>query len=415
MPSIPVAGADRLVLTEHIAVMDLMALADALLLPDDDLALASVLKSPLFGLSDEQLFELAWDRKGSLRASLRAKARRSGVCRNRTRARRARAGARASSRRSASSPMCWAPLRGRAKFLARLGPEANDALDEFLNLALDYETRETPSLQGFLAWLRAAQSEVKRDMEMVRDEVRVMTVHGAKGLEADTVILADTTTPPGGPRDPRLLHAAKTVALVWATARGEDVGAMTDARALAQQDARDEYRRLLYVAMTRAEERLVICGTQGAQQNSRRLLVSTGRGRAEARLRVRAGRRRRRRGVALPQRRSSEHRAAEDQKNTLPAATKPSSAAELAHANASSEISARAHHHAVERRRMTTPRARSRAGGNAKALLRGALVHRLLQSLPDIPAERRARRRKTISPEPAPNWPPRSARRSPSK
>ena len=71
---IPVAGADRLVLTEHIAVMDLMALADALLLPDDDLALASVLKSPLFGLSEEQLFELAWDRKGSLRASLRGKA-----------------------------------------------------------------------------------------------------------------------------------------------------------------------------------------------------------------------------------------------------------------------------------------------------------------------------------------------------
>ena len=100
-------------------------------------------------------------------------------------------------------------MRGRAKFLARLGPEANDALDEFLNLALDYETRETPSLQGFLAWLRAAQSEVKRDMEMVRDEVRVMTVHGAKGLEANTVILADTTTPPTGPRDPRLLALAQ--------------------------------------------------------------------------------------------------------------------------------------------------------------------------------------------------------------
>ena len=119
---------------------------------------------------------------------------------------------------------------GRAKFLARLGPEANDALDEFLNLALDYETRETPSLQGFLAWLRAAQSEVKRDMEMVRDEVRVMTVHGAKGLEAHTVILADTTTKPTGPKDPRLLLLPNG-ALVWATAQSEDVGAMSDARA----------------------------------------------------------------------------------------------------------------------------------------------------------------------------------------
>ena len=152
--------------------------------------------------------------------------------------------------------------RGRAKFLARLGPEANDALDEFLNLALDYETRATPSLQGFLAWLRAAQSEVKRDMEMVRDEVRVMTVHGAKGLEAGTVILADTTTKPTGPKDPRLLPLTQGE-LVWATAQSEDVGAMSDARNAAQKEARDEYRRLLYVAMTRAKERLVIAGTQG--------------------------------------------------------------------------------------------------------------------------------------------------------
>ena len=158
--------------------------------------------------------------------------------------------------------MCWDRCAGGRNFSSRLGPEANDALDEFLNLALDYETRETPSLQGFLAWLRAAQSEVKRDMEMVRDEVRVMTVHGAKGLEADTVILADTTTPPTGPRDPRLLTLSNGP-LVWATARTEDVGAMTDARSKAQQDARDEYRRLLYVAMTRAKERLVIAGTQG--------------------------------------------------------------------------------------------------------------------------------------------------------
>ena len=97
---------------------------------------------------------------------------------------------------------------GRRRFLGRLGAEANDALDEFLNLALDYERRETPSLQGFLAWLREARAEVKRDMEIARDEVRVMTVHGAKGLEAPIVILADTMTPPAGPRPPRLLKLA---------------------------------------------------------------------------------------------------------------------------------------------------------------------------------------------------------------
>ena len=240
--------------------MDLMALGDALLLPDDDLALASVLKSPLFGLSEEQLFELAWNRKGSLRASLRDTVHPDFAATNGALDELAQAARKFSP--FAFFAYVLGPKRGRAKFLARLGPEANDALDEFLNLALDYETRETPSLQGFLAWLRAAQSEVKRDMEMVRDEVRVMTVHGAKGLEADTVILADTTTPPTGPRDPRLLTLANGP-LVWATARTEDVGAMSDARAQAQQEARDEYRRLLYVAMTRAKERLVIAGTQG--------------------------------------------------------------------------------------------------------------------------------------------------------
>jgi len=113
--------------------------------------------------------------------------------------------------------------------------------------------------------LRAARAEVRRDMEMDRDEVRVMTVHGAKGLEANTVILADTTTPPGGPRDPRLLKM-ENGGLFWGTARVNDVGAMSEARAKAQQDARDEYRRLLYVAMTRAAERLVICGTQGVNK-----------------------------------------------------------------------------------------------------------------------------------------------------
>ena len=206
---IPVAGADRLVLTEHIAVMDLMVLADALLLPDDDLALATVLKSPLFGLDDADLFEIAWQRKARF-------ARRCGARRRRNRAlprRRARSTASPRGRgrcRSPSMRACWGPKRAASAFLARLGHEADDALDEFLNLALDYERRETPSLQGFIAWLRAAQTNVKRDMEITRNEVRVMTVHGAKGLEAPIVILADTTTPPAGPpqRQPRLVVLA---------------------------------------------------------------------------------------------------------------------------------------------------------------------------------------------------------------
>ena len=94
--------------------------------------------------------------------------------------------------------------RAGARFLARLGAEAADALDEFLDLALDYERRETPSLQGFVAWLRAARARSSATW-IARDEVRVMTVHGAKGLEAPIVILADTTTPPRARAQPRLL------------------------------------------------------------------------------------------------------------------------------------------------------------------------------------------------------------------
>ena len=267
---IAVAGADRLVLTEHIAVMDLMVLADALLLPEDDLALATVLKSPLFGLDDDALFDARLGPQGH-RCAPRCARQRPELA---ARIRRASCDA---ARRTIAVCVLRPPARrrqGRRKILARLGHEANDALDEFLNLALDYETRETPSLQGFVAWLRAAEAEVKRDMEIARDEVRVMTVHGAKGLEAPIVILADTTTPPPGWHPPRLLAlpAGKPAPdapsrLVWAGAKSNDVGPMAAAREAALTDALEEYRRLLYVAMTRATERLIVCGTQGDKKN----------------------------------------------------------------------------------------------------------------------------------------------------
>ena len=157
----------------------------------------------------------------------------------------------------------------RKNFLGRLGVEANDALDEFLNLALDYERRDTPSLQGFVAWLRDAQTEVKRDMEIARDEVRVMTVHGAKGLEAPIVILADTMTPPTGPKPPRLLELAGG-AVIWAGRKEDDVPSVAAARDAAKSEAENEYRRLLYVAMTRAADRLIICGADGRTKRPER-------------------------------------------------------------------------------------------------------------------------------------------------
>jgi ATP-dependent helicase/nuclease subunit A len=213
-----------------------------------------------------------------------------------------------------------------------------------------------------------------------------MTVHGAKGLEANTVVLADTTTTPGGPRDPRLL-TLENGALVWATARANDVDAMMDARALARQDARDEYRRLLYVAMTRAAERLVICGARGKNKIPEGCwyqLVENAMADKFVREAAEDGS-----GEVLRYRKGGQP-PADVQKNIVPAAIKPTSVTSWLLTNVTSGIS---------RPRAITPSSVEdddaarpfAAAANANALLRGTLVHRLLQSLPDIPAARRAK------------------------
>jgi ATP-dependent helicase/nuclease subunit A len=219
----------------------------------------------------------------------------------------------------------------------------------------------------------------------VRDEVRVMTVHGAKGLEAHTVILADTTTKPTGPKDPRLLPLPSG-ALIWATAQSDDVGAMSDARGQAQQEARDEYRRLLYVAMTRAKERLVIAGTQGRNKIADgcwyQLIDDALKGDCVTEKAGDGGG-----DVQRYRKRTSPPETTERTPSSV--AIAPTSAPNWLRSNASSEISGL---------RTVTPSsaedddARAPAsGGRGAALLRGSLTHRLLQSLPDIPAERRSK------------------------
>jgi ATP-dependent helicase/nuclease subunit A len=261
---LPVAGADRLKLTEHIAVIDLMNLADALLLPRDNLALAVALKSPLFGLDDDDLLALAPQRRGTLRDALADHA--AGNERYAAVLRRLEACERMA--RTATPFAFYAWLLGgdggRARILARLGFEANDALDEFLELALAYEQKAPASLQGFMAWLRAADTEVKRDMEIARDEIRVMTVHGAKGLEASVVFLVDTTTSPADTSRMNLIRMPGTGeapgAVLWAGRKADDLPAVGAARSAMKEETEDEYRRLLYVAMTRAADRLIVGG-----------------------------------------------------------------------------------------------------------------------------------------------------------
>ncbi len=270
---IPVAGSDRMSLTDQIAVQDLLALGDFLTLPEDDLALAAVLKSPLFGFDDDDLLDIAPARSGALWKAFLATA-----------------DQRPAWRIAAETLKRWRakadftpPFEfysalldrdgGRAKFLHRLGPESADAIDEFLDLALAYDDQDPPSLTGFLANLRSADREVKRDTDHVRDEVRIMTVHGAKGLEAPIVFLPDTcTTKSGdgpGTKLLKLTHVPRPSNLpapvIWqikGSARNAHVIA-----ANAVKNARDdeERHRLLYVAMTRARDRLYICGFEGTR------------------------------------------------------------------------------------------------------------------------------------------------------
>jgi ATP-dependent helicase/nuclease subunit A len=257
---VPVAGADRLTLTENIGIMDLIALGDALLLAEDELSLACVLKSPLFGFGDDDLFALCHTRSGTLAQSLA----------NSTDARYADA---------AKTLARWRELAahlrpfdfysrilgrdgGRKKMVARLGPEAADALDEFLAAALSYESTETPSLHGFLSLLRRTDSEVKRDFEAEGASVRVMTVHGVKGLEAPVIVLADTTTLPPPQKEPRMvaLGSGENAPLIWAARKDESSSALSTARENVRDLRKQEYRRLLYVALTRAADVLVVCG-----------------------------------------------------------------------------------------------------------------------------------------------------------
>ena len=271
---IPVAGADRLKLTEHIAVIDLMNLADALLLPLDDLALAVALKSPLFSLDDDDLLKLALQRRGTLREALAEHAvtdKKIEIAQQRLIACEARV-----MHETPFSFYAWllGADGGRARFQSRLGHEANDALNEFLELALSYEKKAPASLQGFIAWLRAADTEVKRDMEISRDEVRVMTVHGAKGLEAPVVFLVDTTTSPADTTRLKLIRMPHGNAapdsrgvVVWAGRKAEDSAAVAAARAAMLRETEDEYRRLLYVAMTRAADRLIVGGCMPGNRN----------------------------------------------------------------------------------------------------------------------------------------------------
>lgn len=261
---VPVAGADRLRLTQPLAVQDLLALVRFALQPGDDLSLAALLVSPFLGWSQEDLYALAHNRCGTLWRTLRD--------RMDDKARTAEDWlGKVLARADYMAPYEFLEYvlsgepQGRLRLIARLGEEARDPIEELLNQALAYEGANTPSLQGFLSWIEADDVDVKRDAEAAHDAVRIMTVHGSKGLQAPIVILADAASavPKGAkPPLPLELPGLGAAPLFFGSSKAL-VGPARDAYEAATRAEGEEHMRLLYVALTRAEDRLYVGGALG--------------------------------------------------------------------------------------------------------------------------------------------------------
>lgn len=391
---VPVSGADRMVLTDQLAVMDLVALGHALLLPEDDLTLATVLKSPLLGLDEEALFTLAHNRpRGvSVWQRLREASEHAGIFRE--------AYEKLSEwrRRADFLPPhelfaeVLGPGQGRHNLLARLGPEAADPIDEFVALTLAYDRSHAPSLQGFLHWLAADEQTLKRDLEESGDRVRVMTVHGSKGLQASVVILPDTRQVPKQTETLFWEDAPSGPLMVWVPKSAYSEPWSDGLRRAATAAQEREYNRLLYVALTRAEDWLIVGGWSGKQKAPEACWYNQ----IERAMRATAQELRddwlAREGLEPIHRLDSEQTEKPDRDSTSqtplhgaamvlpewithPAPAEPTPPRPLAPSRPVSE----------------TPPARSPLHGSDESRFqRGRLVHRLLQFLPDLPTLRRA-------------------------
>ena len=269
--NIPVSGVDRMVLGEQLAVQDLLAVAEFALMPGDNLTLACILKSPLIGMTEEALFTIAHNRgeTESLWSALQKSTHKSTV----TYLADFIALAREAHPYEFFSLILQRPcpadfISGLRAITSRLGDDAIDPLDELLSLTLEYETANTPSLQGFLYWQGREQTEIKRQLSEHTSQVRIMTVHGSKGLQAPIVILPDTvrssrTVP--GQMGRRLIWPDKSGLdfPLWSPRKNSDFDLYRRAAAALDERNDEEYRRLLYVAMTRAEDQLYVCGYKG--------------------------------------------------------------------------------------------------------------------------------------------------------
>jgi ATP-dependent helicase/nuclease subunit A len=268
---VPVAGADKLKLLEHQAVLDLLSYARAALFAGDDLSLAEALKSPFFNVDEENLFDLAANRESmSLWRTLVAReTEQPDWSRARTDIDAARVIA------LNEGPVAFFNFildtgepSGWKRLAARLGAPAREPVEEFLRLALDFERRSPRSLRLFLDEIVHADADVNREISEAAGAVRVMTVHKAKGLEANIVFLLDAHKGPNQRNDDGLVaiegpHGDKLPLLTTGGMRKSPL--IADAVSRARRLKQEEYRRLLYVAATRARDRLYVCGVESGR------------------------------------------------------------------------------------------------------------------------------------------------------
>ena len=251
-----VTGVDKLKILEQIAVQDLLSLIKFILLPYDDLSLAEILKSPLFNLNDNDLFELCYNRKAdNLFNRLRTNTKYEKIYNQLNEL---------IKKADYARPFellnyILTTLEGRKKFVSRLGSEAEDAIDEFINLTLNFEKEHTPDLQTFIQWIVKGDIQIKRELEQAQDNaVRIMTAHGSKGLQAPIVIIPDTIRLPNIKKGENILFDDKLAYYPLSANQYDEI--CNDIHLSNCNNTYDEYRRLLYVALTRAEDRLYIAG-----------------------------------------------------------------------------------------------------------------------------------------------------------
>ena len=259
---VPVAGVDRLHLHDPLAVQDLLAAVRFAVQPNDDLSLANLLVSPLIGWDQDRLCELAYGREGSLWRELRGRAGEDAFRQAHEELAELLRIADFTTPSRFIETILSGPMQGRRKLYSRLGIASRDAIDELMNSAIEFEWNEIASLDRFLSWFSRGEVDVQRDPGTPANEVRVMTVHGAKGLQSPVVIVADATA------DPAKLGRTPVTIEVPEMANAPLLRPKKDERLppfealMVRQEERDleEHWRLLYVALTRAADRLIVSG-----------------------------------------------------------------------------------------------------------------------------------------------------------